>query len=293
MNAAGFFMHRLAWQFGFKGERARWSAVTRETQLLAEAQDLLGKMAWDGMENIDEMSGEYWQLRDLSDQQNQMREASDRLIAENEAAQDRLYAIEEKHEQQIEAIQARKSEYMEKAVQVMADVDDIKGQDSETRRKFASLKAKLEVLKKQPDDYASEVEKTRQALLTLKESHSTSLAEIAQREEEVTKLEQSVKRIDEEVASRRDALRAETTELVSDIGRRSKQIAELSAKIGAVDTQKGDISFRIGQFLSHHTASKDPAIRAVLQPYRPIVRRIEQLRASVQYNQRLARRVSR
>ena len=46
MNAIGFFIGRFAWQLGLRMERARWNSVTRETQLLAETQDLLGRLAW-------------------------------------------------------------------------------------------------------------------------------------------------------------------------------------------------------------------------------------------------------
>jgi chromosome segregation ATPase len=182
---------------------------------------------------------------------------------------------------------------MEKAVEIMNEVEDIKGRDSDTRRKFGSLKAKLEVLKRQDGDYTAEIEKTRETLVKLKEAHARDLSEIAARESEVEKLEQAVQRIDDEVAARREQLRVETTDLVAEIGKRSKQIAELSAKIGSIDTQKGDLTFQIGQFLSNAIDSKDPATQRALDAYRPIVAKIRSLRVSIQYNQRLARRVTR
>ncbi len=95
MNAIGFFLGRFAWQLGLRRERARWNAVTRETQQLAEAQDLLGKLAWPATESIERLSGDYWQLTDLQTQQQQLRAQSDQLTTENETAQDRLYAIED------------------------------------------------------------------------------------------------------------------------------------------------------------------------------------------------------
>jgi chromosome segregation ATPase len=293
MNAIGFFMRRLAWQFGIKKERNRWSAVTRETQLLAEAQDLLGKLAWPMCNEIDDLSGEYWQILDLDKRQQEMRDLSEQLTNDNEASQEKLYEIEDRYDNQVQSILSRKRELMEKAVVIMNDVEDIKGRDSDTRRKFGSLKAKLEVLKRQDGDYTAEIERTRQTLVKLKEEHARDLAEITGRESEVEKLENGVQRIDDEVASRREQLKAETTDLVAEIGRRSKQIAELSAKIGSIDTQKGDLSFLIGQYLSNAIDGRDPGVHRALNAYRPIVAKIKSLRASIQYNQRLARRISR
>lgn len=293
MNALGFFMRRLAWQFGIKQERARWSAVTRETQLLAEAQDLLGKLAWPSMEQVDEVSGEYWQLSDLDERQKKMIAESERLTEENEEAKDRLYAIEEVAERHIEAIQVRRKELMDKAVEIMNEVEAVKERDGETRRRFTSLKAKLEVLKKRGEEYAPEVEKTRSTLVRLKDEHTKDLAEIARLESDVERLEQGVQQVEADVAARREQLKLETTELVSEIGKRSKYIAELSARIGAVETRKGEISFLIGQFLSRHLDSRDPQIQQILGSFRPIVARIKSLKASIHYNQRLARRVPR
>lgn len=286
-------MRRLLWQFGIKQERHRWSAVTRETQLLAEAQDLLGKLAWPLCDEIDDLSGEYWQILDLDKRQTDMRDESERMTSANEAAQEKLYEIEDQYDHQVQSILNRKRELMEKAVEIMNEVEVIKDRDSDTRRKFGSLKAKLEVLKRQDGDFTAEIDKTRQALVKLKESHAKDLAEITGRETEVEKLEQAVQRIDEEVSGRRDALKAETVDLVTEIGKRSKYIAELSAKIGSIDTQKGELTFMVGQYLSNAIDSRDPGVRKAIAPYRPIVAKIKSLRASIQYNQRLARRVSR
>lgn len=293
MNVAGFFMRRLLWQFGIKQERHRWSAVTRETQLLAEAQDLLGKLAWSLCDGIDDLSGEYWLILDLDKRQSDMRDESDRTASENKAAQERLYAIEEKYYQQVQGILNRKKELMEKAAEIMNGADDIRERDSNTRRKFGSLKAKLEVLKRQDGDFAAEIDKTRQSLVALKESHAIDLAEITRREAEVEKLEQAVQFIDEEVSGRRDALKAETNDIVTEIGRRSKYIAELSAKIGSIDNQKGEYCFMVGQYLSNAIGGLDPGAQKALAAYRSIVAKIKTLRTSIQYNQRLARRVGR
>lgn len=286
-------MRRLAWQFGIKQEKHRWSAVTRETQLLAEAQDLLGKLAWPLCDEIEDLSGEYWQILDLDRRQQDMRDLSEQLTNENDAGQEKLYEIEDRYELQVQSILSRKKDLMEKAVAIMNEVEEIKERDSDTRRKFGSLKAKLEVLKRQDGDFGSEIEKTRQTLVKLKEAHTRDLAEIAARESEVEKLEQAVQIIDDEVTARRAQLKAETTDLVSQIGRRSKQIAELSAAIGSTDTQKGDLTFQLGHYLSSAFDSQDPGVMKALQPYRPIVAKIKSLRTSIQYNTRLARRVSR
>ena len=42
MNAFGYFLHRFGSRLGLSSERHRWTAINRETQILSEAEDLLG-----------------------------------------------------------------------------------------------------------------------------------------------------------------------------------------------------------------------------------------------------------
>ena len=294
MNAIGFFVGRFAWQIGLRMERARWNSVTRETQQLAETQDILGRLAWPGVDSIERLSGEYWQLTDLHRQQVELRSQSDQLTAENEVAQDRLYVIEDGVEDDVDARRKRKLEIMAQAVGLMDQVDEIKGRDVETRRRFTSLKGKLEVLKKQPEgQFADEMERTRRSLANLKEEHNQDLAAIAALEAEVQQLELGVQGIDAEIAGLREQHKLQTTDLVQEVGRRSKQIAEISARVGSLESQKNELSFQIGQYLSNQLDSADPDVRKLLERFRPLTNRIRYLRRSIQYNQRLARRASR
>lgn len=293
MNALGFFFGRFAWQLGVRMERARWNAVTRETQQLAETQDLLGKLAWPGTATIERLSGEFWQITDLHRQQEELRAQSDRLVIENETSQDRLYGIEDAVEDEIDALRKRKADLMSKAVGIMDQVDEIKDRDTETRRRFTSLKGKLDVLKKQEGNFEEELGRTRQSLAELKEEHTRDLASIATLEEEVQRLELTVQGVDAEIAGLRERHKTQTADLVLEIGKRSKQIAEISARVGSLESQKNEFSFQIGQYLSNQIDAPDPEVRKVLSRFGPLTSRITYLRRSIQYNQRLARRASR
>lgn len=294
MNSIGFFFGRIAWQLGLRRERARWNAVTRENQLLAEAQDLLGKLAWPATASVERLSGEYWQLTDLDRQQQELRTRSESLTAENDQAQDRLYDLEDAVEREIDALRRKKAGLMEKAVGLMDQVEEIKDRDSETRRRFTSLKGKLEVLKKQTEgNFSEEIERTRHSLAALKEEHTSDLAAMAALEADVQRLELTVQGMDAEIGGLRERHKSQTSDLVLEIGRRSKQIAETSARIGAVESQKNELSFQIGQYLSGQIDQADPEVRKVLGRFGPLVGRIRYLRRSIQYNQRLARRASR
>lgn len=99
--------------------------------------------------------------------------------------------------------------------------------------------------------------------------------------------------VEKEIFNKRDEMRAETSNLVAEIGRSSKQVAEISAKIGAIENAKTELTFRVGQFLSQNLNSDDPKVRKVLTNHRSLVSKIIYLKQSIQYNTRLARRAQR
>lgn len=294
MNAIGFLMARIAWQFGIRRERLRWSAVTRETQQLAETQDMLGRLAWPAMDSVEHMSGEYWQLRDFHDQQDELRVTSELLIQENETEQEKLYVVEDEMEDRIEVLRTKKQKLTARAADMNDDVEAIKRNDTETRRRFTTLKSKLDVLKKQTGEgYGDEIEKTRATLSQLKDDHNRDSAEIAALEAEMKEVEERVLAVDEEILTIRNHVKSDTQDLVAGIGRRAKQIAEISAKLGSLETQKNELAFRMGQFLSSHIDENPEFLRPILRRFGPLVDRVRYLRRSIKYNQRLARRSGR
>jgi chromosome segregation ATPase len=279
MNALGFFLRRLAWQFGIRGERARWNSVTRETQILSEAQDLLGKLAWRNTSKIDDLTGEYWQLKDLDDQQAKLREQSEQLLDRVEQLKEKLHSIEDRYDDQIDGLRQEKDQIMEQAGEMTAAMEEIRDEDAATRERFGSLKMKLDVLKRQEGlDLSAEIEKTRTALHQLKLDHEQFKSQLESKETELRKVEVSVQAVDARIAQKREEMKVESADLVTEIGKLSKTVAEISAKIGALENAKTELSFKVGQYLSNNAES------------RPIVGKITALRKSIQYNQRLARR---
>ena len=66
MNAFGYFFHRIGLKLGLLSERHRWGAINRETQILSEAEDLLGRLAWPDVKDIDDRNVKMIQLKGSS-----------------------------------------------------------------------------------------------------------------------------------------------------------------------------------------------------------------------------------
>lgn len=291
MNAFGFFLRRVAWQFGIRAERHCWSKVSRETQILTEAQDLLGRLCWRKADKIEDLTGEYWQLKDLDDQQEKLRVRSDEMLERIDHLKEVLDGIEDRYEDQVDVEREHKDEVLAEAASITREMEELRDEDEITRQKFRSLKLKLDVLKRQEGvDLTEEMTKTRGAIHQLKLSHDEVRGILEQKEKLVRTVEGSVQGVDAKIAGLRERMREESADLVAEIGRLSKQVAEVSAKIGTLENSKTELSFQMGVYLSQHGESRDPELMHVLAECRPIMGKIAYLRKSIQYNQRLARR---
>jgi DNA repair exonuclease SbcCD ATPase subunit len=292
MNAFGYFLHRCGARLGIGAERHRWAAINRETQILTEAEDLLGRLAWPDVKDIEELSGEYWQIRDLEQQQESLRQQSQEADERNETLKDRLHALEAEAQQRFQSLRDRKSKRMEDALGLMRDIEELKGWKEETKKKFLNHKSKIELMKrlgKAGEQTGSEVEKTELAMARLKEQFSEDLENIKAKTAQIDTVEQEVAALDRELTEAKARLKSDTAELNAEISRLSKRIADLSAKIGALENTKSGFYFTVGHFLSDNIYTRDPLIFRVLRKYRQLISRIIHYRRSIAYNQRLTR----
>jgi chromosome segregation ATPase len=290
MTSIGFFFHRIAWQIGLRRERARWAAVNRETAILSEAEDLLGRLAWRDVQEIDELSGEYWQIRDISDQQEKLRDATKAADSRNEQLKDQFDSIQDGFDDKIDELKATKNAFMDEALTCMREIESMKVGKDATKRKFTVLKDKIKVLKKQPEDLSAEEEKTRGMIEIVRQSFDRDVAAIAERGERITRLEGEVEKTEKLIATEKENARQATADLQAEISKLSKRIAEYSAKIGGLENAKVEFHQTIGHYLSNHMDGSDAVVHSVLRKFGSLSSKIRHLRQSIAYNQRLARR---
>ena len=88
MTPARYIFCRVAQAFGYNRKNIRMAEAAAEIHLLKEAESHLGKAVWREVEDIEELSIEYWNLRKLIKER-------DRVAHELEVSQQRLAAAHE------------------------------------------------------------------------------------------------------------------------------------------------------------------------------------------------------
>lgn len=287
MNAIGFAIRRVARSFGLKHEMNRRLALTRELQLLAEVESILGRAAWVDSENIQEIAEEFYQIRDYEVEAKELRLEIRKLDHENDKLLGEQEKLEGVVEDQIAELSAGKGSAMQRSIALMNEIENLKLDAEITRKKYSGMKLRLKSLIESgaPEE---DLESARQSLTKLKEEYSAETKQIVDKQAEVHDTEVAITALEEQVSERRERARERITSLMNDVGKSSNLVARYGAKLGAIEQEIGDLTFSVGSFLSNNIDNPTPEIKSVIRKHRNIISKIEALKASVRYNRILS-----
>lgn len=289
MNTFGYIVRRMARSFGFKNERERLVAARRETTLLCEAESLLGQLTWEHTENIEDLSEEYWQIKEIDSKQKKLHDEITECEKENAKLHEAHARLEEEIEREINELSRKKSEKMQEALKLMHQAEEMRDVAEQTKKKFSGIKTKYKVLageggnKEQLDSVVTELRK-------LKETYVIDKQHVAEITARIQHLEADAAKVVEEIERCRTDARKRLTTMMSEVGKSSSMVAKLSANIGALNRTKKDLIYRVGAFLGINADSKSPEIRKVISKGRGLISRISTLRRSIAFNRLLAGR---
>ncbi|RYG29176.1 hypothetical protein EON81_27185, partial [bacterium] len=106
MTSTRYYMARFAQAFGYYRKNQRMGDAASEMHLLREAEAHLGAAVWEKVENIEELSVEYWNLRKFIKERDAVREKVDecqsRLDRAHEERASLLNSTPEVHQELID-----------------------------------------------------------------------------------------------------------------------------------------------------------------------------------------------
>jgi len=290
MTSTRYFVARVAQAFGYVRRAQRMGDAASEMHLLREAEAYLGQAVWEKVENIEQLSVEYWNLRKLV---RDMADVRERLAA----AQLKLDHAHGERANVLNNMPEASQDLLDRRVALLTGLeslsqkrDGIVAAAREVRRAYVGLKMKLEVLATEAGDQApdeKEITAVKQRLQELK----TRFAELKQERIDVGhKIEEGDRKVDEvdvllkEEKRQRRVLASEAFEA---IGHGNKEISVLRAESGLLETRMRQLYAEIGRYVSRHS-HQDPACAAAAASHRGLVDVMRALRRSVALNHRLA-----
>ncbi|MGJ8724168.1 MAG: hypothetical protein ACSHYB_06400 [Roseibacillus sp.] len=286
MTRSAYIVARVFSTFGLAPLEKFRTAAAFEAHLLRDAETIMGELAWDSLEEMEEVSSEYWQLRKITKARDELEVKISALNEELEEAQEaRVRALEEVAEVTKDKVDAR-DKAAEKIDRLHQERDDIQRDGRTIKRVHSGLKTKLEVLLEEFDNEESpDISKTREELKLkrlqfekIKERHRTIDKRIAELQEELSELNQVIEK-------ENDTIREKAEKQFSTIGKTNKELTDLGNKVGVIDVERSALFAEVGRHVLQN--SKDPTIRKAAQKQRGLLSLIDEIRASSNRHRRL------
>ena len=290
MTSSRYFAARLAQAFGYFRKSQRMADAASEMHLLREAEAYLGASIWQKVEGIESLSVEYWNLRKLikerDDVRARMADCQEKL---DHAHEERSTLINSTPEENQELLDERTT-LLTELEQLAQKRDQIVADAREVRRSYVGLKMKLEVLNNESNSTTSnpqEVTKVKNRLLELK----TRFAELKQERirigEAIEEGDAKVDLVDQKLKDKRQERRMTASDAFQVIGEGNKELSILRAESGLLDTRMRQLYGEIGRHVSRN-ASQDPACAAAAASHQGLIDVMRALRRSIALNHRLA-----
>jgi chromosome segregation ATPase len=287
MTPTHYFVARIARTFGLHRKNKRMSDAASEMHLLREAETYLGHAVWENVADVEELAMEYWNLRKLSKEREEIHKrlvtCEQQLAKAHEERSALLGQASEPHQELL----ARRSVVMAELESLARQRDAVVDQARTVKRAFEGTKMKLEVLSKDPSQSQADLDATRERLRELKARFTELKIQRAEIADNVEAGDRELDRIDHELAEKRHERRDQASEAFQIIGEANREISIHRAELALIETQIYQLYSDIGRYVSRHASVHAGCARAGREQ-RALIDVMAALRRSIAMNHQLA-----
>lgn len=287
MTPARYILCRIALTFGYSRKNTRMGDAAAEMHLLKEAESYLGKEVWQNVENIEELSAEYWNLRKLVKERDRVTDALEKCHETLAKAQEERAALLGVSNQPFQDLIDKRRSVLKELEDLARERDIIVAKARDVRKLYDGIQTKEDVLREEGRHSPDEISKVTARLAELKEDFAVLKAERLAVAERISKGDAKIDSIDAEIKQRKNERRNLASQAFQHIGEANQQMSALRAELGVLDTQMRQLYSEIGRHVSRQ-ADHNPACRKAIGAHRGLVDVMAALRKSVNLNQRLA-----
>lgn len=284
----------LTWRFGqafgisFTGRHA--SRAAGEQHLLREAEEVLGRLTWTEIEDVEELSVEYWNLRKLSNEYNELASWISEANSTLQQSHDQRASLLDMVTDSTKDLVTEREQCIEETERLGAERDSVLEEARSVKRRHDGIKAKLEVLAAEEQQNPSVIEESKNELRQLKKY----FLELRDRRDSLAKkidsLDTEIEQLGVKIETRRNEMRDEAFGSYQNIGKANRDLSQSRAKLGVLENKMVALFAEIGRYIS--TYSKHPSVHSIAHTHRRLIAQMHALRMSIHLNNLLSGRAT-
>lgn len=286
MTHTSYYIALIAKSFGIERRNKRLSDASSEMGLLREAEYQLGKLLWEKIEPVEELSVEYWNLR--------------KYVKENQAQVAAMTALNEKlselHEKRAEILnetstvqeelEQKRGEFLLKMEELAYKRDSLIRRAKEIRRIHEGHLTKIEVLERD-GDRGEEVEAVKNEIDAMKEEFRSLKQQRTEVAEELEKGDRELDEVNNKLQAIKQEKRDRAAVVFQEIGTINRDLSNIRSEIGNSESQIRHLQAEVGRYISRYY-KRNPHCGQVAKSERAMVEVMRMLRISIAMNHKLS-----
>jgi chromosome segregation ATPase len=290
MTRSRYALAAILQSFGVIRKNKRLNDAATELHLMQDGEELLGSFCWRNLEEIEDLSMEYWNLRRLDRQAKAIIENLNEaektladaqinradLIARSKGIGQELFEDRDLLFEKIESLNVRRDEIMAEATAI--------------KRKYAALKMKAQVLLEEEAENKEKLTQCSEDLFRLRKEFDEGKTQLKEVSDKIDELEGKLTILQERIDSKLEGTKGEATESFAKISKANRDITKYQAALGLIQDEQAKIFREVGRFLNLNADRID--CRKACQGYRGLQLQTRLLYRSVKWNRKLVERVS-
>ncbi|MFT6238399.1 MAG: chromosome segregation ATPase [Akkermansiaceae bacterium] len=290
MTRTRFSIAALLQSFGIIRKTKRLTDSAFEMHLMQDGEELLGSFCWRNLEEIEDLSMEYWNLRRMDREEQalmqKLRESEDSLTA---AQANRADFVDRSRDIGQNLFQKRE-DLFQKVENLNIERDELMGEATATKRKHAALKMKAEVLREEGDANKEKLEKCGEVLKDLKEEFTARKSVLTKINARISAQQEKLAGLQVKIDEKLESSKGDATESFAQISEANRDITNYRSELGLLNEEQGAVFREVGRFLNLNATRED--CRKSCEDHRGLLEQTRLLYRSIQWNRRLIERVT-
>ena len=289
MTIGYYLISSFLQHFGVRRKSKRMTDAAFETHLMQDGEEILGAYCWEKIEHIEELSMQYWSLR-------QLKRAEKSILSQINDAEKILASAQKQRASEVdhsielgETFLGEQATILESIEELSKDRDLIIAEAAKTKKRHSALKMKVKVLQEEDEAHeSSEIHEARNELAALRKFFATDKTRLDLIEVKLEQQNDQLNKIKGKIDLASGPLSG-ASEVFSTISQANRDITKHRADLGLVQEEQATLFHEVGRFLNINSMRID--CREACQDHRGIQEQTRLLRQSIDLNQKLVDRL--
>ena len=288
MTRSRYVIAILLQSFGVILKNKRLTDASYEIHLMQDGEEILGAYCWPNIEDIEELSMEYWNLRKLKQEETTI---SGKVSNSNKTlsnVQNERASLADLSKGSGQELSQKRERLFEKIEALNIKRDDLLAEAQQTKRKHSALKMQVQVLKEEDSGNQEKINDCRESLTDLRIQFTKSKEHLVEINDKVDSLKDKLSKLQEKIDDKLKGSKEETTESFTQISKANRDITKYQAELGVLREEQAKYFRGIGSFLRINSKRED--CKAACKNQRGLLEQTRLLSQSVDWNRHLAER---